>query len=270
METPKTWIKTIAVLVLAALSLGLLVSLGPRVSAESVVEGFSSKQQLTPGQVVALDKTASRSVKVAPANDLSQMYGVVVDPSDAPITVVGQDSKFFVATSGTYQVLVNAAQAPIKPGDYISMSTIDGIAAKATSSQEVILGKAVSGFNGKDNVITNSNGAAIGRIYVKVGIQKNPIASADPTLPSFLRKAANGVANKSVPVVRVYSALLIFMLSILASITILWSGVRGSLISLGRNPLSRHAIFSGMYKVVFTGLGVFIIGMAGVYLLLKA
>jgi hypothetical protein len=41
------------------------------------------------------------------------------------------------------------------------------------------------------------------------------------------------------------------------------------LISLGRNPLSRHSIFIGMYKVVFTGLGVFIIGLAGVYLLLK-
>jgi hypothetical protein len=67
----------------------------------------------------------------------------------------------------------------------------------------------------------------------------------------------------------VYTALIIFMVSLIAAIVILWSGVRSSLISLGRNPLSRHAIFSGMYKVVFTGLGVFLIGLAGVYLLLK-
>jgi hypothetical protein len=62
---------------------------------------------------------------------------------------------------------------------------------------------------------------------------------------------------------------LIFLVSIVATIVILWSGVRSSLISLGRNPLSRHAIFSGMYKVILTGLGVFIIGLAGVYLLIK-
>jgi hypothetical protein len=72
-----------------------------------------------------------------------------------------------------------------------------------------------------------------------------------------------------VPVIRVYTAMLIFLISILASLTILWSGVRSSLISLGRNPLSRKSIFSGMYKTIFTGLGVFIIGMAGVYLLVK-
>jgi hypothetical protein len=77
------------------------------------------------------------------------------------------------------------------------------------------------------------------------------------------------VANKSVPVIRIYTALFVFMISIMAAVTILWSGVRSSLISLGRNPLSRHSIFIGMYKVVFTGLGVFIIGLAGVYLLLK-
>jgi hypothetical protein len=50
---------------------------------------------------------------------------------------------------------------------------------------------------------------------------------------------------------------------------VLWSGVRGSLIALGRNPLSRKAIFSGMYKVVITGIGIFILGLAGVYLLLR-
>jgi hypothetical protein len=70
-------------------------------------------------------------------------------------------------------------------------------------------------------------------------------------------------------VIRVYIALLIFLVSLVATVVVLWSGVRSSMISLGRNPLSRHAIFSGMYKVVFTGIGVFVIGLAGVYLLLK-
>jgi hypothetical protein len=149
------------------------------------------------------------------------------------------------------------------------MSGIDGIAAKAIPSQPLILGKAAGSFDGSANVITTNNNKAIGRVFVSIGVQKNPLSIIDPTLPSFLRKIADGLANKSVPVIRVYTAMLIFLISILASLTILWSGVRSSLISLGRNPLSRKSIFSGMYKTIFTGLGVFIIGMAGVYLLVK-
>lgn len=250
----------------------LLVLFSPlAVHADNVVEGYSSssKAPVQPGMVVAIDKAESRTVKPAPANDSNKMYGVAVDPSDAPITLVGQNSQVFVATTGTYQVLVSAKGGSIKSGDYISMSAIDGIAGKAQVGQPEILGKAQSSFDGKTNVISNSNGVNIGRIYLSIGIAKNPLANTDPTLPYFLRRVADSVANKSVPVIRVYTAMLIFLISIAATIVILWSGVRSSMISLGRNPLSRHAIFSGMYKVVFTGLGVFIIGLAGVYLLLK-
>lgn len=239
------------------------------VKADNVVDGYSSKQPLEPGQVVAIDKSANNSVKPAPASDSNQIYGVVVDPSDAAITLVGSNTQTFVATTGTYQVLVSTINGSIKSGDYISMSNVDGIAAKAANTEPVILGKATSGFDGKAGVVTTSGKASIGRIYVNISIQKNPLANSDPTLPYFLRRVANSVANKSVPVIRVYTAVLLFLISILATVTILWGGVRGSQISLGRNPLSKKVIFSGMYKVVFTGLGVFIIGLAGVYLLLK-
>src|SRR5579884_2068637 len=249
--------------------LGVLFLPVAPVLADNVVEGFTSTQKLQPGLIVALDNPKDRTVKAASASNTNGIYGVVVDPSDAPITLVGENSKVFVATTGTYQVLVSVENGPIKTGDYISMSSVDGIGAKAMISQTVILGRAANGFNGTSNVVTSNNNKAIGRIYVNLGVQKNPLSSTDPTLPSFLRKVANGLANKSVPVIRVYTALLIFLISILAALTILWSGVRGGLISLGRNPLSRKAIFSGMYKTVFTGIGVFIIGLAGVYLLLK-
>jgi hypothetical protein len=238
-------------------------------SAEKVVEGFSSNKALQPGLVVALDKSAAKTVKSAEAEKPGEIYGVVVDPSDAPITLVGENSKVFVATTGTYPVLVSVVNGSIKSGDLIAMSNVDGIAARADNSQPLILGKAASGFDGTSKVITTSEGKAIGRILVNLSVGKNPLSVNDPALPGFLKKVSNSVANKSVPVIRIYTALFVFMISIMAAVTILWSGVRSSLISLGRNPLSRHSIFIGMYKVVFTGLGVFIIGLAGVYLLLK-
>lgn len=264
-------VKNKLLLMSAAVLLGMSVISGLSLvaKADNVVEGYTSADSLQPGEIVALVDAKAKTVKAAPANNSTGLFGVVVDPSDAPITLVGQNSKVFVATTGTYQVLVSVSNGPVKPGDFISVSGVNGIGAKATAGQTLILGRAVNGFNGSAGVVTTNNGKNIGRVFVNVSVSKNPISTTDPTLPSFLRKAADGLANKSVPVIRVYTALLIFAVSLVAAITVLYSGVRGSLISIGRNPLSRKAIYSGMYKTILTGLGVFIIGMAGVYLLLK-
>jgi hypothetical protein len=204
-----------------------------------------------------------------PAGDADHMYGVVVDPTDAPFTLDSQNTKTFVATSGSFQVLVSTIAGTIKPGDFVTVSNLSGIAQKATSAQTRILGQAVSGFDGTVNVITTNNSAKIGRILVQINPQNNPLANNAVLVPSFLRKASSAVAGKSVPAIRIYGALAVFIFAAIVAVLVLWSGVRGSLIALGRNPLSRKAIFSGMYKVVFTGIGIFVLGLAGVYLLLR-
>jgi hypothetical protein len=266
---PKTKNKPLLVSKILLAAVLLLPFLAITVKADNVVEGFTSTETLRPGQIVSLDSAANRTVKATTVDNAKNLYGVVVDPSDAPITLAGQNTKVFVATTGTYQVLVSVSNGAIKTGDYISVSPINGIGAKAAASVPTVLGRAASSFNGTTNVVTTSNSKNIGRIFVNIAVAKNPIVNSDPTLPSFLRKVADGLADKSVPVIRVYIALLIFLISLVAAVTVLYSGVRSSLISIGRNPLSKKVIFSGMYKTVFTGIGVFIIGIAGVYLLLK-
>jgi hypothetical protein len=264
--------------VLKRLSLWLIVALvgiaainfgSTNAAADNIIQGYGSKDTLEPGLLVALDKSASRSVKLLPGGDADHIYGVVVDPTDAPFTLNSQSAKTFVATSGSFQVLVSTIAGTISPGDFMTASNLSGIAQKATSGQTRILGQAVSGFDGSANVITTNGSAKIGRILVQINPQNNPLANNAVLVPSFLRKASNAVAGKSVPAVRVYGALGVFVFTAIVAILVLWSGVRGSLIALGRNPLSRKAIFSGMYKVVFTGVGIFILGLAGVYLLLR-
>jgi hypothetical protein len=235
--------------------------------ANNVVEGFTSAQTLQPGIVVALDKNSARTVIAAPHNDTTRMYGVVIDPSDAPFTVSSQGASVYVASGGVYKVLVSTSNGAIKPGDYLSMSPTDGVVTKASKAQSTILGRAESSFDGKSGVVTTSGSGAVGRVDVNINVQKNPLATQAPS--HFLTDLANSLANKPVPVARIYLALAIFLASAAVAVTVLWSGIKSSLVSLGRNPLSRPAILSGMYKVILTGLGIFILGLAGVYLLLK-
>lgn len=270
MTVAKKNIKWLGLWLVAGLLCLLIISLhSSTAKADNIIQGYSSKDTLQPGILVALDKTTAKSVKILPGGDSDHIFGVVIDPSDAPFTLNGDDSKVFVATSGNFQVLVSTIGGTIKSGDFVTASNLSGIAQKADSAEPRILGQAVSGFDGSANVITTNNKAKIGRIFVQINPQNNPLANNAVLVPSFLRKASVAVAGKSVPAIRIYAALGVFVFSAIVAILVLWSGVRGSLIALGRNPLSRKAIFNGMYKVVFTGIGIFILGLAGVYLLLR-
>src|SRR5437868_260077 len=86
----------------------------------------------------------------------------------------------FVATTGSYAVLVSDQSGPIKVGDFITISAVDGVGMKATGEQEIVLGKAAQGFNPADATshltLNNSLGGkqdiGIGRITVKLGIAR--------------------------------------------------------------------------------------------------
>lgn len=241
------------------------------VAAESLVQHFTSKTALEPGWVVALTKDDGRAVEPAPATDTSRMYGVVIDPSQVPFTVKREGvEQVYVATSGTYPVFVSTQNGEISPGDFISMSATDGIAAKALSRQNYMLGKAVQKFDGKQDVITKSaDGSAIGRINVTVIPGKNPLVESDVAVPSALRKVGEGIAGKDTAALRLYTALAVFMITSMVSSVVLWVGVRGGMIAIGRNPLSRRYIIRGLIQVIAISMLIFVIGVVAVYLLLR-
>src|SRR4051794_15739739 len=84
-----------------------LASVAGMAHADTIVRGFKASGSLQPGWVVALDKTASTTVVAAPSNDPSRIYGVVIDPSQAPVTVTQKGQQVFVANNGTYPTLVS-------------------------------------------------------------------------------------------------------------------------------------------------------------------
>lgn len=240
-------------------------------SADTIVRSFDSAAKLQPGWVVALSKSNSSTVVLAPAKDPSRIYGVVVEPSAAPLTVQKQDQQVFVANSGNYPLLVSTQAGTIGVGDYLTMSSTDGIAAKADSKDQFIVGRALEGFNGGSNTIVRANdGSALGRIMVQLSPGKNPLLKEVVAVPQPLRRVGEAVAGKPVTAVRVYAALIMFTVATFIAAILLTSGVRSSLVAIGRNPLSRHSIVRGMSQVILASALVLVIGLFGVYLLLKA
>lgn len=240
----------------------------PMVLADNIVRSFNEQGSLKPGWVVALSGNSATSVAAAPASDPSRVYGVVVNSDLAPISINHTGQHVYVATSGQYPVLVTTTNGPVAKGDYISISDIDGIGAKADSSVEVVLGQATSGFDGQKGVITQVDGQAVGQVNVNLNPGRNPLLKT-VSIPGPLRKVGNAIAGREVSPARIYSALAIFGIGAIITSGLLFVGVRSGITAIGRNPLSRHSILIGLFQVVGVAIMVFILDLVGVYLLLR-
>lgn len=187
---------------------------------------------------------------------------MAVNLADAPIAVQNTSQNIVVATSGKYQVLTSTENGPIAAGDYLSISSQDGIAAKVKGRQAYIIGRATESFG--------SNGAAVtGKVSTTLIPGKNPNLLQDAGVPGPLRHLGESIAGKPLTASRIYSALVIFLVTAIIALSLLWVGVRSGLIAIGRNPLSKHSILQSLAQVVIASLIVFAGGLFGVYLFLR-
>ncbi len=264
------------ILALVGLLFLMFVSTHNPLFAQSIAQGYATDQTLQRGMLVATKQDDPNKVEAVTIDSLERLKGVVVQPNDSSVTISSEGQKVFVASVGTYEVLVSNQSGQIKVGDYISISSLAGIAMKANDTQSLIVGKAAQAFDGRtdsvgSSVINDNQKVSFARIKVDVAINKNPLIQSPetPKIPSFLNKISQAVAEKPVSSTKVYLATAIFLVTSTISGIMLYSGSRGSLISIGRNPLSRKVVIRGLLQVVLISLIIFITGLFGVYLLLK-
>jgi hypothetical protein len=271
----KNFSSTFRLLMAAVALLFIAGMIAPVLTAQAVLQGYKSDQALQRGMLVTTSKDDPQKVEATTEKTFSSIKGVVADQNDSPVRISSEDQNVFVATSGRYEVLVSNENGTIKPGDYLSGSSLDGIAMKAKDDQSVIVARSAGVFQGGGDSIGNSDkdGRKIefGRIQADIEIGKNPNQKppAATTALNNLEEVASTIADKPVSPLRVYLAVIVLLITAGVTFVMLVSGVRSAVISLGRNPLSKNSIFKGMFQVMFISLIIFITGLFGVYLLIK-
>ena len=269
--------------VLVAFGLALAAAM-PVLAAEyggGSVQGYAAETPLDTGTIVQLTGKGSNTVKIATQSELQNMFGVTVDASQQPLTVSNDDAKneVFVAVSGTYNVLVSTQGGDIKSGDYVTLSSLNGIAMKASTEQKTVFGRANRDFDGKGAKLGTASlkddaggtkTVTLGVIPVTIDIRRNPNdKSTKANVPEFLERIGEAVAEKEVSPIRIYLSMGITVVSIIAAIAMLYAGIRNGVISIGRNPMSKKSIFRALLEVVLTSMLILVIGLFAVYLLLR-
>lgn len=270
--------------VLLFMGMGVVAAglLSPVLAVTDEIQGYHADSSLEPGTVVELtdDTSSPRRVGVASKERPGSMFGVVVDHNRLSFTLSdGDGSEIYVATSGTHPVLVSTENGEIMDGDYLTPSSIDGTLMKADTRQQTIFGRAASSFTASSvplgsMTLKDDQGAShtvrLGSVSVTIDIKENPNKeSTKVNVPEFLEDIGQQIAKKEVSPIRIYLSLLITAVSLITAIVVLYSGVRNSLISIGRNPMSKRTILRALLEIILTSIAVLMVGLFAVYLLLR-
>lgn len=254
----------------------------PNNLSSSVAQSYNADASVEVGMIVELKDKDPTTVVPLDSSDIANLLGVVIPTSNATIVLTPQtitQQQVLVATTGHYDVLVSNQNGPIKVGNYITISSVSGVAMLATSTQTEVIGKAAGNFSGTTNVLGSvmlkdqtghTRSVAIGRIAVDLEITHNPLFQKNADyVPGFLSNVATGIASKPVSAARIYLSAALILITALVTGNMLYSGVRSGMIAVGRNPLSKKSIIRSLIQTVIGGMIIFIVGVFAVYLLLK-
>jgi hypothetical protein len=242
-------------------------------SNSAIAQQFqTTEKDITVASLVGTQQGKANSIELATAKHANRLVGVV---SDYPLIELSNgESGVQVVTSGLTKVLVSDLNGAIAAGDKITISPIEGVGMKAMDDTTIVgtaqaaltdtQTKTIKDIAGKDVPVH------IGLIPVQVGVVSYNAENGKKTIiPSFLQEVANNVAGRNVSAVRVLMAALILLLLFVSVTILLYSAVRSSIISIGRNPLSERAVRKSLLQVGLTVLGVLSFAVALVYIVLR-
>ncbi len=261
-------------LLAALLMLILGVSSLSAQGASSIAQGFqTSDSDVVPGALVSLADGKANTIELSTSDNLQQLQGIAGNKS--LIELSNGVGTVQVVTDGTTNALVSDINGSIKIGDRVTASPIAGVGMKATIST-LVIGIAQQDFSGvktASRTVTGTKGnkktVHIGSVSVQVDkVFYQPPNTQNSFLPSSVQGFANSVAGHQVSAARVVIAgLLVFLLFVVIT-TLLYSTVKSSIISIGRNPLSENAVHKSLLEVGITVAGVLVFAVVVVYLIL--
>jgi hypothetical protein len=259
--------------------IGALLLMSSNVALASLSQGFATSGTIATGSLVSLDSKVSGSVVATDVTNASRLFGVAVPPTSASISLSAGSSpgQVQVATSGTATVLVSTGNGAIKVGDFIAASTIAGVGQKASGSVRVI-GTAQADFDGTGENTTKrtieiegkSTEVTIGQIPIEISISTySKDDNQSFKIPSWAQGLSNTLAGKNVNPIRILIAGLVLLVAIISITVLLYSAVRNSIISIGRNPLSKRSVLAGLFQVLLISFGILIAAVVVIYFVIS-
>lgn len=258
----------------ATLGLGIMLSTVAH-GLTSISQSYTTTGRIPLGSIVSLEKDSSDKVVAAASSNADSLLGVVINANSSLLSLSNsEENQAQVTTTGTVQVLVSNINGQLLRGDHITASPISGVGMKATANVRTIgiaqgdlttNKNAEQTYKDKDGV---SHTVIIGEIPVLVNVSyffKEP----DKTIvPSALQNIANALAGKTVSTLPIIISSAIFVVMLVVVVSIIYSMIRSSIISVGRNPMSQSAIYRDLIQLSALVIVILAVGLIAIYMIL--
>ena len=245
-------------------------------SSANISKSYNSNSSINTGSIVSLDPARSDYVRPSNTANAQKLVGIVVQSDDSLLAADVDESKIQVATSGTASVLVSTLNGDIKVGDQIAVSPFDGVGMKTLPGSHVI-GLAQTAFNGDSDEATNqavtdksgkTKQIQVGYIRLNIGIGTASSKGADGNL-NGLQNLVKSLTGHSVSTTRALISLLVAVVASIALITLMYASIYGGIISIGRNPLAKYAVFRTLSTVLVMAVMTALVAGGTIFLLLR-
>lgn len=239
----------------------------------SISQSYATSEDLPLGSIVSLKNNTTDQVVSTTTNNADEMLGVVIN-DDSSLLALSSDkaNQVQVATSGSVVVLVSDINGNVLKGDHITASPIRGVSMKATGNSKTIgiaQGDTRDGTkqtykdkSGKEQTVT------LGNTTVVVNVAYYFKQPEKTLVPTALQNVANALAAKKVEPLPIIISLAIFIITMVVVVTIIFSMIRSSIISVGRNPMSQSAIYRDLIQLSALVLAILSVGFISIYLVL--
>lgn len=270
--------RQIKLLLGGTISLLFIMGLSPAgASSANFSRSYNTSVSITNGSLVSLDPSRSNFVVPANSSNGQQLIGVAVAANDSLLAIDASASNgtVQVATSGTVNTLVSNVNGAIKVGDQISVSPFNGVGMKASPSAQVI-GLAQTAFSettvgGTPERVTDKNGKTSQILvgYIKLGIAVGSASTnTDGQFNSF-QKFAKSLTGHTVSTFRAVISFIVAVVATLALVVLIYASIYGSIISIGRNPLAKYAVFRSLGSVLGMAALTALVASVTIFLLLR-
>lgn len=238
----------------------------------TISQGYTTDKTLSLGAIVSLKKDSADRIEAASTSNVDNLFGVVIENESSLLSVSNAPNQVQVATSGTVPVLVSDINGPIKRGDHITASPIAGVGMKANGNVRVI-GIAQNDMSaGKKTTYKEKNGkegsANLGEVSALINVAYFFKEPEKTIIPSSIQNVANALAGREVSAVPILISAGIFLVTIIVVSSIIYSMIRNSIISVGRNPMSQGAIYRDLIQISTLVLAILSVGLIAIYLVL--
>ncbi len=258
-----------------AVFLACLVQSTAFVSAAGLIgEQFTSGSNIELGYLVSIDKERPDGIELSTLNNSEYLLGVTVSENQNSVTFIKEGSKTTVALSGEVDVYVSDANGGVTKGDFVGASWLEGIGMKsAESNKQKLLGVAVEDFNRAESKQYGDIKTADGTKNINVDVIKVRLFDKEgieelTQVPTGIEQVLSSVAGRQVSFAKVLASSILFLVTLIVSSMFIVSSIRGSFISIGRNPMASASIYKSLLHVSGLSVLVLIIGTALTYVVL--